>query len=327
MTILVHLLLFAFAACILWFFAGMLIEATEAVARRFNRNSFTIAFFVLGFLTSIGELSIMANSVVEGVPQISVGNLIGSSLVTLLLIIPILALLGRGVHLKNTLNKKHLALALFVALLPALMVLDGDVKVREGILCLLAYATLFYFIEARSWWQRDSNSVPEIIEEVGEELVDKKRSTKWDVLKIVGGAAIIFFTGNLLVGEAVFLADIMGISASAVGLLVLSVGTNTPELVIAVHAIRSGNVNIAFGDYLGSTVAVTCIFGLLSIGSGQFVLEPSGFFVTTAVMIFGFVAFYVFSASKERISPFEGAALLSFYMFFLVSQFANALYL
>src|SRR5690606_7793907 len=123
MEIAVHSLLFFFSISILWFFAGQLIEAVEAVAKRFNRSGFTVAFFILGFLTSIGEISVMVNASIDGTPQISAGNVIGASLVILLFIVPMLAIIGRGMHMENTLTKKQFAVALFVALLPALFVL------------------------------------------------------------------------------------------------------------------------------------------------------------------------------------------------------------
>lgn len=325
MEIFVHALLFIVSGSVLWFFAGLLIEATEAVAKRLNKSSFTVAFFVLGFLTSIGELSVMTNSFIEGVPDVSVGNLIGSSFITLLFIVPMLAIIGRGVHLKNTLNNKHLILTLAVAILPVLMVLDGEVHMTEGLVCLMAYVTLFYFIEGSKWWGRKSNSVPEIIDEIGEELVDTKYATWKDIGKIVVGAAAIFISGNILVEESIYFSELLMIPGSLIGLLLLSIGTNTPELAIAVRAIRHGNVDIAFGDYLGSTVAVTVIFSILSLLSGTFSVDPTAFYFTAGLMVTGFIAFYVFSRSKEEISHKEGIILILFYVAFLLSQATNLL--
>lgn len=324
MQIAVHLLLFILSIGLLWFFAGMVIEAVDAVARKLKRSGFTVAFFVLGALTSIGEFSVMVNSSLNGAPEVSAGNLVGSSFVILIFVIPVLAIIGNGVKLKNTLNKKQMAIALLTILLPALLVLDGDVTVSEGIVCLLSYVTLLYFIrEGKWWWQRKQDSLAEIIDDVEEELVDTRNSTLIDIVKMIGAAVVIFFAGNLLVDEAIYFSDLLNVPGSVIGLVLLSLGTNIPEVAIAVRAIRKGNVGIAFGNYLGSAVAITAIFGLLAISNGTFQVEASNFFFTAGLMIVGFFAFYVFSNSRQDISRKEGIVLISLYVVFMFIQISS----
>lgn len=330
MDIAAHLLLFFFSISILWFFAGQLIEAVEAVAKRFNRSGFTVAFFILGFLTSIGEISVMVNASIDGTPQISAGNVIGASLVILLFIVPTLAIVGRGMHMENTLTKKQFAVALFVALLPVLFVLDGNVHMNEGILCLIAYVSLFYLIQkpsVRWWWKKRPNSAPAVISKVEEELTGTRKKTLVDALTIGGGALMIFLAGNLLVEESIYFSELFGVPGSIIGLLVLSVGTNVPELVIAIRAIRKKSMDIAFGDYLGSVVANAVIFGLLALLNGGFSIEPSSFYFTAGIMVLGFIALFLFSVTKDTLSRREGLILVWLYSVFLVSQFVNVAWL
>ncbi len=318
MTILTHLLLFLLSAAIIWFFAGLLIDSVSRVAKRFHQSGFTVAFFVLGILTSISEISVMLNSTINKAPQVSAGNLSGASFVILLFLVPFLAIGGNGVQLRNTLTKQHLILALFVILLPTLLLLDGGVLISEGILCLLAYGTLLYFIR-----KQNPKSVPEIVEEVEEELVKKQRTTRSDFLKILGGAVFIFVAGNLLVNEAMYFSKILSVPASIIGLLFLSIGTNVPELVIAFRSILKKHKDIAFGDYLGSTLANTATFGVLAIFNRGFAVEASEFVFTAILMIIGFIAFYSFAVSKNKISRKEGWLLISVYVLFVMVQFVN----
>lgn len=324
MVIATHLLLFILSTGLLWFFAGIVIEAVEAVARKFKRSGFTVAFFVLGALTSVGEISIAVNSTINGTPEIAAGNLVGSSFVLLMFIIPVLAIVGNGVKLKNTLNNKQMAIALFTILLPALLLLDGDVRISEGVICLLSYVTLLYFIrEGRWWWQKKPNTVADIMSEVEEELTDSKGSKTMDIVKMIGGAAVIFFAGNLLVDEAVYFSELLNVPGSVIGLVLLSVGTNIPEVAIAVRAIRKNNVGIAFGNYLGSAVTLTALFGLLALFNGEFVVEASNFFFAAGLMVAGLFAFYVFSNSEQDISRKEGVVLISLYASFLALQITS----
>src|SRR3989338_3153819 len=105
-----HVLLFLFSAGIIWFFAGLLIESTDRLARHFHKNGFIVAFFVLGFITSISEIAVAVNATIKGVPEISAGNLVGASFVILLFIIPFLAAIGNKIELRHTLSRQNLRL-------------------------------------------------------------------------------------------------------------------------------------------------------------------------------------------------------------------------
>ncbi|QQS23269.1 sodium:calcium antiporter [bacterium] len=318
MGLLVHILLFLLSASIIWFFAGLLIESVNNVARRFNQSGFTVAFFVLGFLTSISEISVMVNSTINGTPQVSAGNLVGASFVIILLVIPVVAIVGKDIQLRRTIKRRNLALALITILLPPLLMLDGSVSLREGLICIMFFATLLYLIRSDS---RDK--VPKIIKEVEQELIDSRKSTAVDIVKIIVGAVFIFVAGHLLVEEAVFLANFLSVPVSIIGLLVLSVGTNIPELVIAVRSILKKRKDIAFGDYLGSSVANVFVFGLLPVLNGRFSVEPTEFIATAALMLVGFTMFYFFAKSQNKISRKEGLVLVSIYVMFVVIQTIN----
>ncbi len=314
----VHIVLFVFSAAVIWFFAGLLIESVTNVARRFHQSGFTVAFFVLGILTSVSEMSVMVNSSLSGTPQVSAGNLAGASLVILLCIVPLVAIVGNGIELKNTLKSKNLAAALFVVVLPVLLMLDGDVSKSEGLACFVAYGALAYLIR-----RQDVHTLPRVIQAVEAELIERRRATFTDIFKIIVGALFIFIAGHLLVEEAVYFATVLSIPASIVGLLLLSVGTNIPELVIAVRSILKKRKDIAFGDYLGSTVANTLIFGFLPWLNGGFTVEPTEFIGTAVLMVLGFVGFFVCANSKNNITRREGYVLVSVYVTFLAFQVVN----
>jgi cation:H+ antiporter len=320
MFLLPHAAIFLLSISLVWFFAGLLIESVNSVAKRFNSSSFTLAFFVLGFLTSISEISVMVNSSLGKVPEVSAGNLVGASFVILLFIIPLLAILGRGIKLKNTLTGSNLGIALLAVLLPAVLILDGKFTKIEGGVCLLVYGILLFLIH-----KQRSSSVPKIIEAVEQQLIEKKRATYTDIIKIAVGGSLIFASGHFLVREAVFFAGWMNVPGSVVGLIILSIGTNIPELVIAARAVLKKRSDIAFGDYLGSTLTNTLIFGLLPFLNGNFTIEPLEFLSTAFLLIAGLICFYFFAKSKNIISAKEGLVLLVVYLTFLLVQSANIL--
>lgn len=315
MTIIAHVSVFLVSIGVMWFFAGILIESVGRIAKRFHRSDFTVAFFLLGFLTSISEMSVAVNSGLDGVPQVSVGNLVGASFVLLFFIVPFLAVAGNGVELKNTLSPRNLLLALGLILLPALLIVDGNVTRGEGVVVLAAYVTLMYLVRG------ERSPLKEVLAVEGE-LLDKQK-TAWDLVKVVVGATLIFSAGHFLVNEAVFFANLLSIPPSLIGLVLLSVGTNVPEATIAFRAITKKHKGIAFGDYLGSMVANTAIFGVLALANGTFRVEASELAPTIVLMVIGLASFYAFAGSQGKISRKEGLILFGFYVAFLVVQTVN----
>lgn len=316
MDTLVHLLIFVVSVGIVWFFADVLIDAVSRISRRYCKSGFLTAFFVLGFLTSISEFSVAANSALAGVPGVSAGNLIGASFVILLLIVPLLAVAGKGLRLNEAVSKGTLAIILVAIVLPALLVLDGNVTRTEGLLALLAYGTVAYALYRKRAPIRSC--------EPGEEgVLERVKLTVTDGVRIVFGGVVIFIAAHFLVEQAVYFAAALSIPNSLVGLVMLSLGTNVPEIVIALRSIFRGRADIAFGDYLGSAAMNTLIFGGLVITSGAFVVEASEFIMTAVLFAAGLILLFIFASSRLTISRKEACLLLLFYGAFLVLQIWN----
>jgi cation:H+ antiporter len=300
---------------VVWFFAGVLLDSVGRLARRLRRSGFGTAFFVLGALTSISEISVATNAGLSGVPGVSAGNLVGASFVILLLIVPFLAVAGRGISLKGLVSKETLAFALMVIALPALLLADGRVTMLEGTFAIFAYLALAYSIRHRPEAPESEVHMPE--------SAGGRRALIIDLAKILVGAIAIFIAAHFLVGQSVQLAQAIAVPASLVGLILLSIGTNIPEIVIAVRAVLQKRKDIAFGDYLGSAAANVPVFGALALFTGGFAVEASEFVATALLMLAGLMLFYFFARSHAELSRKEGMILLLFYGGFLLVQFVN----
>lgn len=323
MTILPHLLLFGLSAAVIWGLSGILVAATDRVAKRYHRPGFGVAFFVLGILTSVSEISVAANATMKGVPQISAGNLIGGSLVIFLLIIPLLATMGGGIQMKKVLTQRSVAFVLAVVILPALFIVDGRVSKPEGILMIVTYLALFYVLEKK---KPTEAMVTQAAGDVSAELVSRRRATMLDVAKVTVAGALIFVAGKILVDESLFFAHALSIPPSLVGLILLSIGTNAPEIVIAIRCVVGKRKDIAFGDYMGSAAANTLVMGFLPLLNGSFSVERSEFVSTFALLMVGLALFFWFSRSKQDISRREGGMLLAVYGLFMLFQLVNVLH-
>jgi len=307
--LLINGLLFLLSFVVLWFSAKMVIEAVKHFSKSIRVSSFITSFLILGILTSISEMSVGVNSLINHRPEVYVGNLIGASFVILLFIIPILAIFNRGINLKQKLDTPRLILFLALIFAPSVIALDGRITRLDAIILFFLYGIFLYFFQKQE-------DVWDHISALGiRQAPDYK-----NIIKIFLGAALIFIAGNLLVDKTVYFADLMHIPSFIISLMMISIGTNLPELVIAVNSFRHKNSDVAFGDYVGSAATNPLLFGIFTIINGPFVLSNQGFNLTFFIILFGYVLFFLFARSKSTISPKEGLALFLIYIIFLSAQ-------
>jgi cation:H+ antiporter len=313
MSALVHIIIFLISTGIVWYFAGVLVDAVGRIAKRSCRSGFFTAFFVLGFLTSISEFSVAINAGIAGVPGVSVGNLIGASFVVLLFIVPLLAIAGQGIRFNKAIPREVFLITLTAIVLPTLLVMDGNVTRTEGFFALLSYGTVAFVLF--------KNRTPiRTCEPVAGTFLERTRSLLLEMARVVVGAVAIFAAAHFLVEQALYFANALSVPSSLIGLILLSIGTNIPEIVIAVRSLFKQRSDIAFGDYLGSAAMNTLIFGGLAIFVGGFSIEPTQFMATALLFVSGLTLLYLFARSKLAITRGEGAFLMLFYIAFLVFQ-------
>src|SRR3989344_4059635 len=303
-------LLYITAFIVIWLGAGLIIQSVDRIAHKLKLSSFAISFFLLGLLTSIPETAVSFNAVTEGQPEIFVGTLLGGVAVIFLLIIPILAILGKGINLTHELTRKNLLLSLVVIAAPSLLVIDQRVSNPEGVLLIIFYLILFYFIQKKHGIFDNSKT----------EVLTLKAYSFVDILKVALGIGLVFISSDYIVHQTIAFSEIFQMPSFYISLIVLSLGTNLPELSLAIRAILSGKKEIAFGDYLGSASANPLLFGFFPLFNDGEVLTVNNFLMTFIFIALGLGMFYFFSKSEKNISIKEGAALLMVYIAFVVFE-------
>lgn len=294
----------------IWFGAGLIVQSIDKIARKLRISSFAISFFILGLLTSIPEAAVSINAVLDHNPEVLVGTLLGGTVVMFLFIIPILAILGKGVRLSHDLDRKNLRWLLAVIAAPGLVVIDQRVTNLEGFFLVAAYLAIFYFIQKKHG----------IFEKTPKDVLVVKVYSFMDLAKVVGGIGLVYISSQYIVSQTMVYAEILHIHAFYLSLLVLAIGTNLPELSLAIRAVTSGKKDIAFADYLGSSAANTLLFGVFTLINDGEVLTVNSFVVTFLFIAFGLVLFYFFSQSRKDISRKEGFALLFVYIIFVLYE-------
>jgi len=316
MALIPGLFFYILAFIVIWFGAGLIIKSVDRIARQLRFSSFAISFFILGLLTSIPETAVSINAVLNHKPEVFVGTLLGGTVVIFLFIIPVLAILGKGIKLNHDLNTKNLIGLLVVIAAPGLVVIDHKVTNFEGILLILSYIAIFYFIEKKHG----------VLERHHTEALSIRVYSFLDLVRVALGIGIVFVSSQFIVSQTLVFAKLLNISAFYISLIVLSIGTNLPELSLAIRAIVSGKKDIAFGDYLGSAAANTLLFGIFTLVNDGEVFTFNSFLTTFLFIAFGLGLFYLFSQSKKDISRKEGLALLAIYIIFVAYEISKGFF-
>lgn len=304
-----NVLYFFLGFAVMWLASKLVITGIQRFAKDIKISAFAASFLILGVLTSLTEISVGLNSILDKKPAIFVGNLIGGSFVIVLLIIPLLSLFGKGVSFKHRLDEKRLIFFLVLIFSPSLVALDGYLSANDGWLLLILYALFFHLFQSQ---QR----VLDHLDLTG----PASGSAAKDILRVVAGAVLIYLSGKILVSETIFFSDFLKVPPLLVSLLVLSVGTNLPEMLIALRSIQRRHSEIALGDFIGSAATNALLFGIFTLINGPFALETKGFSPIFFIILFGYVLFYFFARTQTRLSPAKAVILLLAYLIFLLFQ-------
>lgn len=305
-----HLILYILSFVAIWIGAGMSVSSVERLSRRLHLSSFAVSFLVLGFFTSVTELSVGVNSIIEDRPGIYVGNLIGASIVLFMLIIPLLVIFGNDIRINNEFRGMNLVLSLFVIAAPVLLTFDGVVDNRDSLISIVLFGILVLAVQTKRG----------LLDGVRNLSQSGRTKVEHELIKIVIGVVLIFIAGHFVVEQTVYFSGVLKLSPFLISLLFIAVGTNVPELSIVARSIVMKKNQIAFGDYIGSAAFNTFLFGILTQAYGKRVVLTNSYLVSLFFLVVGLVMFYVFARSKNTLTRKEGLVLLSLYVAFLMTE-------
>lgn len=302
---------------ILWG-ANLLTDGASALARRWGMSDLVVGLTVVAFGTSAPELVISVLSAASGNAGIAIGNVVGSNIFNVFVIIGITAML-RPIKIDRTILTKDIPLVVVASLAllamgnaPLLEGASSRVLDRvDGIILLLFFAIFMRHTFSAASAVPDPSSMPE-----AQEGASKKEMPLWKSLVFVGvGLGALVFGGDQFVDGASGLAAGFGVSDAVIGLTIVAAGTSLPELATSVAAALKGKPGIAVGNVIGSNIFN--IFMVLGI-SGCIMPLPFGGVdnVDLLTMSVGAIMFWAFGWwIKERtITRGEGAVLTACYV-------------
>jgi cation:H+ antiporter len=296
--------------------AELLVRGAARIAARTGLPSVVIGLTVVAFGTSTPELAVSVGDALRGDDggAIAVGNVVGSNIVNILLILGVSAVIGGGLFVAQRIVRIDVPILIAVSVIVYLFARSGTVSQWQG-------ALLFAGIIVYTTWMVRSalrSSTPEDVAEYDEALDPEtlKRTPVWlDVTFVVIGLGLLVLGANLLVNGATDIAESLGVSDLVIGLTVVAVGTSLPELATSVVAAIRGERDIAVGNVIGSN-----IFNLLAVLGLSALVVPGGLTVPQVaidvdipIMIAAAVACLPIFLNGYEVKRWEGALFVVFY--------------
>jgi cation:H+ antiporter len=294
------------------------VRGSVALAQRLGVSPLIVGLTIVGFGTSLPEMVVSVNAALVGSPGLAVGNVVGSNIANILLILGVAAVIAPIAVHPGAVKRDMLGMTA-VTLVYVALGMSGQIVFWQGVLMLIA---LFAYIGFTVWHDNKSNDEVAALHrgEAAEMGIIPLRTGSIGAIIIIGLFAVVA-GAEMLVTGATTLAKEYGVPEEVIGLTVVAIGTSLPELATSIVAAYRGHSDVCVGNVLGSNLfnlfgitGVTALFTPLPFSDKIASFDLWILLAATAIII-------PFMLSGRRISRLEGSVLLVLYVGFIVSQF------
>jgi len=222
--------------------ADRFVEGSAVTARHFGMPPLLIGMVIVGFGTSAPEMIVSALASIDGNAGIAIGNVYGSNICNITLILGVSALIN-PIMVHSTVLRRELPVLTLVTILTVVLLADLDLSRLDAVILLLVFGCLMAWTISQGMKRKTDTLAEEVEFEAAEKEMPIKRAVFW----LVAGLLLLIASSRILVWGAVEIAQIFGVSNMITGLTIVAVGTSLPELASSVIAARKGEHDIAVG--------------------------------------------------------------------------------
>jgi len=279
------------------------IKSVEDLIAFTGLSEASVGFAILAVMTSTPEITVALFSILQGTPGISAGDILGSNVFNIGVVIGILGMFG---YLKTCCTDLLVELTdiLFVtSMIPLLLVVFKVASRFVGVILLGIFVFNIYIMTRKRTPAIDRSALT------------KGKSRLRTIIMLVGGIAIVLFASRLVVSSAHDIAIILGASPILIGAKIIAIGTSLPELTLDLTAARKGRIHLALGDIIGSNLTnITLVLGLLLIAS-PFEVNITIFAEILPFILISTIIFWRY-LTRGGVSQIGGIVLIMTYVLF-----------
>lgn len=301
--------------------ADFFVDGSAGIARYFRVPALVIGLTIVAFGTSAPEAAVSITAAIKGQNGIAVGNVLGSNLFNLLMVVGVCALIRPMTVTRGVIFKEY---PLMILSGVALLALGADtflgdassnmISRGDGIILLLFFCVFMFMTIRTALFSRPEAAQAEIESVPKEEqgANNKKISLPKNILFAALGLGGVIGGGQLVVSSASDIALSFGLSETLVGLTIVAIGTSLPELVTSVVAARKGESDMAIGNVVGSN-----LFNIFFVLATSATINPIAFSfesVIDSIIVIGVsVLVYLFILVRQNVNRIEGACMVAIY--------------
>ncbi|MBP3950444.1 calcium/sodium antiporter [Bacillus suaedae] len=295
--------------------ADYFIDGSSAIATSFRISPLIIGLTVVAFGTGAPEATISIIAALEGNADVTIGNIVGSNLLNMSLVVGLTAIIF-PLKVESTTIRKEIPFAFLATIVLYVLMNDimqnivGNTITRsDGIIFLLFFSIfMYYVIEAARNSREQNTSIEENIE---------KQPIGKSTLLTIGGLAAIILGGYFVVENSTVIAYRFGMSETLVGLTIVAIGSSLPELITSITAAMKKQSEMALGNIVGSS-----IFNILFVIGISSVISPlavnNKMFIDVILLLGLTIILFIFSRTKYTIGKIEGLILTLAYILYLI---------
>lgn len=301
--------------------ADWLIDGASSTASHFKVSKLLIGLTIIAFGTGTPELAVSVSSLLNGTTDMLLGNVIGSNILNILLLIGIAAVI-HPIRIKKDTVAKELPLLLLISTVIIVLFLDtllvsadqNTISRADGIICLLCFSVFIFYIISMARKNRAAKT----------EVEKPKFRLGISLLLILVGLAGVVGGSELVVSSASTIAASIGISDRMIALTIVAFGTSLPELITTIKAAKRGENELLVGNIIGSNIFNICI--VLGLPVALFgTITPSSFEIIDLIMLVGAtVILLLVSRSGRKITRLEGILMLATFTIYYSYIIINA---
>ena len=299
--------------------ADLFVDGASGIATKLKIPKIFIGLTIVAFGTSLPELAVSVKSIISGNHDIVLGNVIGSNILNILLILGLSAIF-RSIEIKENTIKKEIPLMILLMILLSILLMDSlfdnnainNLSRSDGFIILIFFSIFIYYLIMVALKKDRKNDIIETI------------SFPKSIIYVVLGGIMIFAGSNLAVDNSADLAKLIGVSEKTIGLTIVALGTSLPELVTGITAAKKGESEMAIGNVVGSNIFnIGIVLGLpVSILGG---INRINFnYIDLLLMIFSGILLWFFAFTKRKIGKKEGIIFIFifiiYYIYILINQ-------
>lgn len=305
------------SSVILYVAGELLVYGLLRLSRYFRVTEFVVAFLVMALAASLPNLFVGVSSAMQGIPELSFGDIMGNNMIALTLAIALGILFApkKELPLENQTIQDTTFLTSIAAILPLILVSDGTISRSDGLVLLLFFFGYMYWMFSKR--ERFSKTYAE------ERAVVVTKEEAWhNTMKVILGIILLAMSSQGIVHGAMALTEGLGVSLLLVGVFVIGFGGALPELYFTVLSAKRGETGMIVGNLMGAVIIpATLVLGLVAI------IEPieNDYLSLSAVgrlfLVIAALFFLILSQTRNVITKREGYILLFIYFAFIAHSF------